>query len=94
MNSSDDTGAGIEEKANNQVVEWLNKAMEWLGFTSGVGIIAVGGAWFIYSMINYVFVTPANVMQQMISENYFNQAQMGVVIVALGVLIKVVKEKT
>ena len=62
--------------------------MEWCGFTSGVGIIAIGAYWFLYSMINYVFVSPENIMQQGIHENYFNQAQMGIVIVALGVFIE------
>ena len=82
-----------ENDSENQFIKFMNRIMEWCGFTSGVGIIAIGAYWFLYSMINYVFVSPDNIMQQGIHENYFNQAQMGIVIVALGVLIRAVKDQ-
>ena len=80
-----------ENDSENQFIKFLNRIMEWCGFTSGVGIIAIGAYWFLYSMIQYIFLSPTNIMQQNIHENYFNQAQMGIVIVALGVLIRAVK---
>ena len=84
----------IEKKDSEN---WFNKylfiIMEKLEFTSGIGIIAIGAFWFLYCMINYLIYSPENVMQQSITENYFNQAQMGIVIVALGVLIRAVKDQ-
>jgi len=84
----------VSEKTESE--NWFNKAlykaMEFLGFTSGIGIVSIGGFWFIYSLLQYIFITPENVMQQSISENYFNQAQMGLLISAIGVLIMEVKK--
>ena len=94
MENSENKTTDIEKKDSEN---WFNKilfiVMEKLGFTSGVGILAIGAWWFLYSLIQYLTLSPANIMQQNIHENYFNQAQMGIVIVALGVLIRVVKEK-
>ncbi len=75
---------------------WFNKAlfkvMGFLGLTSGVGIVGIGGYWFIYSLLQYIVTSPQNVMQQSITENYFNQAQMGLLIAAIGVLIMEIKK--
>ena len=94
MENSENKVSDIEKKDSEN---WFNKylfiIMEKLGFTSGVGILAIGAWWFLYSLIQYLFLSPANIMQQNIHENYFNQAQMGIVIVALGVLIRAVKDQ-
>ena len=75
------------------LINLLFKIMKFFGFTSGVGIVAVGAYWFLFSIIQYISLSPANVMQQVIHENHFNQAQTGIVIVALGILIRAVKEQ-
>jgi hypothetical protein len=84
----------IEKKDSEN---WFNKylfiIMEKLEFTSGIGIIAIGAYWFLYCIISYVFSAPQNAFQQEVHEGYFNQAQMGIVIVALGVLIRAVKDQ-
>ena len=94
MENSENKVSDIEKKDSEN---WFNKylfiIMEKLGFTSGIGIIAIGAYWFLYCILNYLFISPTNVMQQGIHENYFNQAQMGIVIVALGVLIRAVKDQ-
>ena len=83
----------IEEKdAQNWFNKLLFKVMGWLGLTSGVGFVGIGSFWFLYSLIQYVLIQPNNVMQQSISENYFNQAQMGLLIAAVGILIIEVKK--
>jgi hypothetical protein len=79
-------------EVENRFNKLLLKAMGFLGLTSGVGLVCIGGYWFIYSLLQYLIVTPENVMQQSIHENYFNQAQIGVVIAALGVLIMEIKK--
>ena len=94
MENSENKVSDIEKKDSEN---WFNKylfiIMEKLEFTSGIGIIAIGAYWFLFSIIQYLFLSPANVMQQNIQEMYFNQAQMGIVIVALGVLIRAVKDQ-
>ena len=94
MESSENKVSDIEKKdSENWFNKFLFKIMEKFGFTSGVGILAIGAYWFLFSIIQYLFLSPANVMQQNIQEMYFNQAQMGIVIVALGVLIRAVKDQ-
>ena len=92
MESSENKVSDIEKKESEN---WFNKLMfkimKFFGFTSGVGLVAIGGYWFLYSIIQYVSITPTNAIQQNITENFFNQAQMGIVIVALGILIRTVK---
>ncbi|MCY7294908.1 hypothetical protein [Alteromonas sp. a30] len=84
----------VSEKSEpeNGFNKTLHKVMGHLGFTSGIGIVGIGGFWFIYSLLQYIFITPKNVMQQSIVENYFNQAQMGLLIAAIGVLIMEIKK--
>lgn len=70
---------------------FLYKAMDWCGLTSGIGLVAWGGWWFLWSLGNYLFSTPQDAMQQIVSENLFNQAQLSAILVALGVLIMEIK---
>ena len=86
----------VPENEKAEAKNWFNKilfkAMDVLGLTSGVGLVCIGGYWFIYSLLQYMIISPENVMQQSIHENYFNQAQIGVVIAALGILIMEIKK--
>lgn len=72
--------------------KYLYKAMDWLGLTSGIGIIGIGAWWFIWCLFNYIFVSPQNVMQQQIHEYYFIEAQLSAILVALGVLVMEIKK--
>lgn len=91
-----DVESVIPDSEKKESENWFNKAlfkaMDFLGFTSGIGIVGIGGYWFIYSLLQYIFISPENVMQQSITENYFNQAQMGLLIAAIGILIMEVKK--
>ncbi|WP_377109384.1 hypothetical protein [Pseudoalteromonas sp. R86517] len=81
-----------EENFENWINKALFKTMGFLGLTSGIGIVGIGAYWFIYSLLQYIFITPENIMQQSISENYFNQSQLGLLIASVGLLIMEVKK--
>ena len=72
MESSENKVSDIEKKESEN---WFNKLMfkimKFFGFTSGVGLVAIGGYWFLYSIIQYVSITPTNAIQQNITENFF-----------------------
>jgi len=72
--------------------KFLYKAMDWCGLTSGIGLVAWGAWWFIWSLFNYLTTSPQSAMQQIIAENYFNQVQLSAILVALGVGIMEVKK--
>lgn len=95
-NKPSDLSSTFSDREQKDSENWFNKilfkVMGFLGLTSGVGIVGIGGYWFIYCLLQYIFISPENVMQQNIHENYFNQAQMGLLIAALGVLIMEVKK--
>jgi len=93
MNDENNSTQDIEKKdAENWFNKTLFKVMGWLGLTSGVGFVGIGSYWFLYSLIQYVFLSPDNVMQQSIHENYFNQCQMGLLIAGVGILIMEIKK--
>lgn len=76
-----------EEKEARWLDRYLFKAMDWLGLTSGIGIVSWGAWWFIWSLFNYIFTSPKDAIQQVVVENYFNQAQLSAILIALGVVI-------
>jgi hypothetical protein len=80
-----------EREETKGLTKWLYKLMGWLGLTSGIGVVAVGGWWVIWCLGSYLFVQPSNVIQQSVHENYFNQAELGAILVALGVIIMELK---
>jgi len=93
MSDVENTLHDSEQKdAENWFNKTLFKAMGVLGLTSGVGLVGIGAFWFIYSLVQYLFISPENVMQQSIVENYFNQGQMGLLIASIGILIMEVKK--
>ncbi len=81
----------VEAGEAKGLTNWLYKIMGHLGMTSGIGLVAWGAWWFLWSLGQYIFVSPDNVMQQQVVENYFNQAQLSAILAALGVLIMEVK---
>jgi len=85
MEENQDKERRVKESEKNS--SWFDKLifkmMDFLGFTSGSGIVGIGGFWFIYSALQYIFTTPENVTQEIIIENYFNQAQLGILIMEI-----------
>ena len=57
---------------NKGLDKFLNKIMDWLGLTSGIGILAWGAWLFIWSLIDYFTTSPESAFQQIVHENYFN----------------------
>ena len=80
-----------EREETKGLTKWLYKLTGWLGLTSGIGVVAVGAWWLIGCLGSYLFVQPSNVIQQSVHENYFNQAELGAILVALGVIIMELK---
>ncbi|GEM_PF-2260464 len=93
MEDKQECNYDLEAKdAQNWFNKTLFKIMGFLGLTSGVGFVGIGSYWFLYSLIQYILISPQNVMQQGITENYFNQCQMGLLIAAVGILIIEIKK--
>ena len=67
------------------------KILKVLNLTSGTGLIGLGGFWFIYGVFQYMAVSADNIMQQEVQETFFLQAELGIVIVGIGILIRVLK---
>lgn len=65
--------------------------MNKLGFTNGDGFIIMGCCWFLYCFLTYLLTSPENQFQQIVHENLFNQALMGVIIVGIGAILKRIK---
>ena len=87
-NQSIPKSEATEAKSLNK---YLYKAMGWLGLTSGIGIVGIGAWWFIWCLVSYIFGSPQNIMQQQVYEYYFMEAQLGVIVIALGVIIMEIK---
>lgn len=87
-----------EEKVRSTSEEgkWFDKLIiKILGFlklTSGTGLIGLGGFWFLYGILQYLFVSAESAFQQQVQETFFLQAEMGILIVGIGILIREVKK--
>ena len=68
----------------------VHKIVEWSKLTSGIGIIGFGCFWF--GLINYIIIRPQNIYQQQIAETYFLQAEVGLLIVGIGIIIVEIKK--
>lgn len=84
-------GAEIDKKVKNVIEGVLNKVTNKLGFTNGDGFIIMGVCWFLYCFLTYLFTSSENQFQQIVHENLFNQALMGLIIVGIGVILKKMK---
>ncbi len=87
---------GTIPKSEIKEVKGLNKHLyklvRWLGLGSGIGFIAWGAWWFLWSFLEYIFLSPQSVEQQIVQESRFTQVQLSAILVALGVLIMAVKK--
>ena len=87
-----------EEEKNQSVVEEekgfdkiIIKMLSFLKLTSGTGLIGLGGFWFLYGILQYVMVSVESVVQQQVQETFFLQAEIGLLIVGIGILIREIK---
>jgi len=81
--------AGEEEKGFDK---FIIKILGFLKLTSGTGLIGLGGFWFLYGILQYLFVSPESAFQQQVQETFFLQAEIGLLIVGIGILIREVKK--
>ncbi|ABW68526.1 hypothetical protein [Desulfosudis oleivorans] len=81
--------ADEEEKGFDK---FIIKVLGFLKLTSGTGLIGLGGFWFLYGILQFLFVGAENVMQQQVQETFFLQAEMGLLIVGVGILIREIKQ--
>ena len=84
-------GAEIDKKVKNVMERVMNTVMDKLGITSGTGFIVLGVYWFCYRFITYLTTSPENQFQQIVHENVFNQALLGVIIIGIGAVLKKMK---
>lgn len=64
----------------------------WMKLTSGVGIVGLGGFWLLYGIFQFLTVSASSAFQQQVQETFFLQAEIGLLIVAVGILIMEVKK--
>jgi hypothetical protein len=69
----------------------INKILSAFHLTSGMGLITIGGLCFICSLFQFVTTNVDNVYHQQVRETFFLQAELGVLIVGIGILIKEIK---
>lgn len=83
--------AEINTKVKNVMGKIMNTVTDKLGITSGIGFIVLGTYWFCYRFLTYLFTSPENQFQQIVHENVFNQALLGVIIIGIGAVLKKMK---
>ena len=71
--------------------KFIIKVLGFLKLTSGTGLIGLGGFWFLYGIIEYMTVKVQSAIQQQVQETFFLQAEVGLLIVGIGILIREVK---
>ena len=81
----------VSEEAENVFEKFILKVLGFLGLTSGLGLMVAGGFWLLYGLFQYLMVSPESIYQQQVMEMYFTQAELGLIIVGLGILIKELK---
>ena len=85
------------EKTEIENASWFDrtiyKILTWLKLTSGIGIVGLGGFWFLYGIMQFMTVSASSALQQQVQETFFLQAEMGLLIVAVGILIMETKRQ-
>ena len=81
---------------NVKEASWFDRLiftiLGWLKLTSGIGVVGLGGFWLLYGLLQFIAFKPENAIHQQVHEMFFLQAEIGLLIVAVGVLIMEVKK--
>lgn len=72
--------------------KFIIKILNFLKLTSGTGLIGLGGFFFLYGLFQCIIVSPASAIQQQVQETFFLQAEIGLLIVGIGILIREIKK--
>ena len=87
----------MEELESTSELNWFGRTIiKFLGFfglTSGVGLMVLGGFYFLYGVINYIWMSAfvSNATNEITHELYFVQALLGLVCVGIAIMIRELK---
>ena len=83
-----------EEEKGYWFDKWIIKILDFLKLTSGHGLMGLGGFWFLYGILQYLLVSGEveSAFQQQVQETFFLQAEIGLLIVGIGILIREIKK--
>jgi hypothetical protein len=72
---------------------FIMKSLNFFGLTSGVGLMVLGGFYFLYGVINYIWMSAfvSNATNEITHELYFVQALLGLVCVGIAIMIRELK---
>jgi hypothetical protein len=80
----------------SRLMDSLNEGCYWLaekiGFSTGIGIVAWGVGWLIWSAFNYLNADSETELQVLVRETYSTHALLASILIALGVLVMEVEK--
>ncbi len=87
-----------EAKELNIVARGILKVLGWLGLTSGIGLMIVGGAYFIFGVLEFSVTmvlggSPATWGTEIVAALYLIVGILGLNAVGIAVMIRELKEK-
>jgi len=80
----------------SQVSDVLNRGFYWvadkIGFSTGIGIVAWGVGWLLWSAFCYLNADSETELQVLVRETYSTHALLASILIALGVLVMEVEK--
>ncbi len=96
--STFNSAGGQSKKAGriSRVSDGLNQGFYWLadkiGFSTGIGIVAWGVGWLLWSAFCYLKADSETELQILVRETYSTHALLASILIALGVLVMEVEK--
>ncbi len=95
--TSDSAGSQSKKAGRiSRVSDGLNQGFYWLadkiGFSTGIGIVAWGVGWLIWSAFCYLNADTDTGLQLLVRETYSTHALLASILIALGVLVMEVEK--
>jgi hypothetical protein len=79
-----------------RVMDGLNRGFYWvaekIGISTGIGIVAWGVGWLLWSACNYLHADSETELQVLVRETYSTHALLASILIALGVLVMEVEK--
>jgi hypothetical protein len=77
----------------SEEINFIYKIMRFLGFTSGMGLVWVGGVCFIFAFVgHFLSASPESAIQQVVKGQNVQNAYYTIIIIALGIIIMTLKK--
>ncbi len=76
----------------------ITKVLGWFGLTSGIGIVGLGAWWFAYCLISYYLkraeygIEASYGIHSIYLEQLFIESELGIIIMAAGVVVITIKK--